>query len=278
MEDKGGKRRSPVARHYQPDGIVDRQRPEADAVPEDRIEGRNAVLEAISAGRPLDKVYIAKGDIDSTLRHIASVARNAGAVVVEVDRRKLDAMSATYGAHQGVIALVAAKAYCTLDDILALARQREEAPLVVLCDEISDSHNLGAIIRSAEAAGAHGIVIPKRRSAGLTPIVVKTSAGAVNHLPVARVPNLSGAIETLKREGLWIFGASMDGKATLWETDFSGPAAIVIGSEGEGMGRLVTKNCDALVRIPMQGKMSSLNASVSAALLLYEALRQRTSK
>ncbi len=238
------------------------------------IEGRNAVIEALRAGHAIDKVYIAKGDTDAALGHIASSARDAGAVVVEADRRKLDSMSVTH-AHQGVIALTSVKAYSTVEEILARARAKNEPPLVVICDEISDPHNLGAIIRTAEAAGAHGIIIPKRRSAGITPIVGKTSAGAVEYLPVARVPNLTAVIRQLKEEGLWIFGTAADGDVELWQTDMRQPTAVVIGSEGNGMGRLVAENCDFKVSIPMFGKVSSLNASVSAAILIYEAVRQR---
>jgi len=248
-----------------------------DPLDEGIILGRNAVLEALDAGLPIDKIYIAKGDVDASLGHMASRARDTGAVVVETDRRKLDHMSKGQ-VHQGVVALASVKAYCELEDILALAEERGEPPLVVLCDELSDPHNLGAIIRTAEAAGSHGIVIPKRRSAGITPIVQKTSAGAVNHMPVARVPNLTAAMKTLQKAGLWIYGASMEGSKTLWETDLTGPMAIVIGSEGEGLGRLVAENCDFLVNIPMAGKVNSLNASVSAALMLYETVRQRTNR
>ena len=244
-------------------------------VPEnDAIEGRNAVLEALRAGRPLDKVYIAGGDTDGTLRLIASKARAAGAVVSEVDRRKLDAMSQTH-AHQGVIALAAVRPYATLEDILRIAHERGEPPFVVLCDEISDPHNLGAIIRTAEAAGAHGVVIPKRRSAGLGAVVGKTSAGAVEHLAVARVPNLVAAIEQLKKNGVWVYGTDANAEHSIWETDMRGAIAVVIGSEGAGMGRLVAEACDFKVLIPMYGKVSSLNASAAAAVMLYEIVRQR---
>ena len=265
--------RGKAPRHVQPKGLE----PGGfqDRGEEGVIEGRNAMLEALDAGMAIDKVYIAKGDIDATLRHIASRARDAGAVVVETDRRKLDSLSNSH-AHQGIVALAAVRAYSTIEDILQLAQEKGEPPLVVICDEISDPHNLGAIIRTAEATGAHGIVIPKRRSAGITPIVQKTSAGAVNHVPVARVPNLTAAIQTLQKAGLWIYGAAMEGEHTLWQTDLSGPLAIVIGSEGEGLGRLVSEQCDFLVKIPMAGKIQSLNASVSAAVMLYEVLRQRT--
>ncbi len=239
------------------------------------IEGRNAVIEALRAGETIDKIFIARGETDKTLGHIASKARAAGVVVVEADRRKLDGMSRTH-AHQGVIALAAVREYTTVEDILAIAEKRREKPLLVVCDEISDPHNLGAIIRTAECAGVHGVIIPKRRSAGLTAIVAKTSAGAVAHLPVARVPNIPSLLKDLKKQGLWIFGTAADGTTGLYDADLRGPAAIVIGSEGEGMTRLASENCDFLVSIPMRGKLSSLNASAAAAVLLYEAVRQRS--
>jgi len=239
------------------------------------IEGRNAVIEALRAGETIDKIYLARGETDKTLGHIASKARAAGVVVVEADRRKLDGMSRTH-AHQGVIALAAVREYASVEDILAIAEKRGEKPLLVICDEISDPHNLGAIIRTAECAGAHGVIIPKRRSAGLTAIVAKTSAGAVAHLPVARVPNIPSLLKDLKKQGLWIFGTAADGTTGLYDADLRGPAAIVIGSEGEGMTRLAAENCDFLVRIPLRGKLSSLNASAAAAVLLYEAVRQRS--
>lgn len=241
---------------------------------QDRIEGRNAVIEALRAGRTIDKIYLAKGDTDQTLGFIAAKARAAGVVVVETDRRKLDAMSQTR-AHQGVIALCAVKEYCTVEDILAVADARGEAPFVIVCDEISDPHNLGAIIRSAECVGAHGVVISKRRSAGLTAVVDKTSAGAAEHMAVARVANLSAALTALKKRGLWVYGAAAEGTGTLWQTDLTGPMCLVIGSEGDGMSRLVREQCDFLVRIPLRGQVSSLNASTAAAVLMYEVLRQR---
>ena len=238
------------------------------------IEGRNAVIEALRAGVAIDKIFIAKGEADSSLGHIASAAREKGIVVVDADRRKLDGMSRTHS-HQGVIAQAAVRAYASVDDILSAARERGEEPLIVVCDELSDPHNLGAVIRTADAAGAHGVIIPKRRSAGLTAIVGKTSAGAVAHVPVARVPNLPALLKELKEEGVWIFGAAMDGSTPLHQADLKGPAAIVIGSEGSGLGRLVEENCDFTVSIPMFGKINSLNASAAAAVLLYEAVRQR---
>lgn len=248
----------------------DRLNAEADGV----IEGRNAVIEALRAGETIDKIFIARGETDKTLGHIASKARAAGIVVVDADRRKLDYMSRTH-AHQGVIALAAVREYASVEDIFAVAEQRGEPPLIVVCDEISDPHNLGAIIRTAECAGAHGVVIPKRRSAGLTAVVGKTSAGAVAHIAVARVPNIPTLLKDLKKQGVWVFGAAADGTTPLYGADLKGPAAIVIGSEGDGMTRLVSENCDFLVSIPMRGKLNSLNASAAAAVLLYEAVRQR---
>jgi len=238
------------------------------------IEGRNAVLEALRAGRPIDKLYIADSSTDRSLSRLAAMAREAGTVVVACDRRKLDAMSAT-GAHQGVVALGAVHAYCGLEDILSISAERGEDPFVIVCDEITDPHNLGAILRTAECAGAHGVVLPKRRSAGLTAVVDKTSAGAAEHLAVARVPNLPAALKTLRERGLWIFGADANTKASLWSTDLRGPVCLVIGSEGAGMSRLVRENCDVLVGIPMFGHISSLNASAAAAVVMYEVMRQR---
>jgi len=241
---------------------------------EDRVEGKNAVMEALKAGRPLDKIYIARGEQDKALRFIAQKGRAAGAVISEVDRRKLDAMSATH-AHQGVIAVAAVREYAEIEDILAIAQERGEAPLIVVCDEISDPHNLGAIIRTAECAGAHGIIIPRHRSAGITAVVEKTSAGAVEHVAVARAANLTSALKKLQDAGVWIYGTAADGDRSLWETDLKGPAALVIGSEGSGMSRLTRENCDFLISIPMRGRVSSLNASNAAAVVLYETLRQR---
>ena len=241
----------------------------------EQIEGRNAVIEALRAGRAIDKIFLARGEVDKTLGHIASRAREQGLVVVECDRRKLDFMSRTH-AHQGVIALCAVKETVSVADILAIAAERGEPPFVIVCDEISDGHNLGAIIRSAECAGAHGVIIPKRRSAGLTAAVDKASAGAVEHMAVARVPNLPAALQELKKQGLWVYGTAADGASDLWHTDFSGAVALVIGSEGDGMGRLVRENCDVIVSLPMKGRLNSLNASVAAGIVMYEVMRQRS--
>ena len=250
------------------------RRPLPDAEADGIIEGRNAVIEALRVGTAIDKIYLAKGETDKTLGHIASKARDAGIVVVEADRRKLDGMSRTH-AHQGVIALAAVREYATVESILAAAAEKGEPPLLVVCDEISDPHNLGAILRTAECAGAHGVIIPKRRSAGLTAVVAKTSAGAVSYIPVARVANIPSLLKELKKQGIWVFGTAADGTTDLDGADLKGPAAIVIGSEGSGMTRLVSESCDFLVSIPMKGRISSLNASAAAAILLYEAVRQR---
>ena len=254
--------------------MTDERKDQLSAEADGMIEGRNAVIEALRTQTNIDKIYIQRGETDKTLGHIASKARAAGIVVVEADRRKLDGMSRTH-AHQGVIALAAVREYVSVEDILADAAAKGEQPLLVVCDEISDPHNLGAIIRTAYCAGAHGVIIPKRRSAGLPSIVAKTSAGAVSHMKVARVPNIPALLKDLKKQGIWVFGTAADGTTGLYQADLKGPAAIVIGSEGDGMTRLAAENCDFLVSIPMKGDLNSLNASASAAILLYEAVRQR---
>lgn len=241
---------------------------------EGQLEGRNALTEALRSGRTIDKVFIASGETDKGLQRLAAQAKETGAVVVPVDRRKLDAMSFTH-AHQGVITLAAAHEYATIDDIMEEAANRGQAPLIVICDELTDPHNLGAIMRSAECAGAHGVIIPKRRSVGLTATVAKASAGAVEYMKVARVTNINSAITELKEKGVWIFGTAAEGSIPMYKADLTGPAAIVIGNEGDGMSPLVRKNCDVTVSIPMQGRISSLNASAAASILLYEAVRQR---
>ena len=244
---------------------------------EGQIEGRNAITEALKSGRTIDKVFVAAGDTDRSLQRLAAQAKEAGAVVVPGDRRKLDQMSTTR-AHQGIIALAAAHVYYTIDDILEEAASRGENALIVICDELSDPHNLGAILRTAECAGAHGVVIPKRRSVGLTAVVAKASAGAVEYMKVARVTNITAAIQELKDKGVWIFGTAAEGSIPMYDADLKGPAAIVIGNEGEGMSRLVRESCDVTVHIPMKGKISSLNASNAASILLYEAVRQRSGR
>ena len=246
----------------------------AAALDEGLIEGRNAVTEALRSGRTINKVFLADGDTDRALGRLAAMAKDAGAVVVRIDRRKLNDMSPT-GAHQGIIASVAAHDYATIDDILAEAEARGQAPLIVVCDELSDPHNLGAILRTAECAGAHGVIIPKRRSVALTAVVAKASAGAIEYMKVARVSNIAAALRELKERGVWVFGTAADGTTSLYGADLKGPAAIVIGNEGEGMSRIVAETCDFKVSIPMRGQISSLNASAAAAILLYEAVRQR---
>ena len=244
------------------------------AVREDLIEGRNAVAEALRAGRTIDKLFVARGETDRTLGRIIARARDRGIPVTECDRRKLDSMSVTH-AHQGVIAQAAMREYSTIDEILLYAEELGEDPFVVVCDEIADPHNLGAILRTAECAGVHGVIIPKRRSAGITAVVDKASAGAAEHIRVARVPNISAAIRELKDRGLWVYGAEADAPAELWDTAMTGSICLVIGSEGFGLSRLVRENCDVMVRIPLRGKVTSLNASASAAVMIYEVVRQR---
>ena len=249
------------------------ERPQVEEV-EGQLEGRNAITEALKSGRTIDKVFVAAGDTDRGLQRLAAQAKEAGAVVVPVDRRKLDQMSTTRS-HQGIIALAAAHDYYTIDDLLEEAASRGETPLLVICDELSDPHNLGAIMRSAECAGAHGVIIPKRRSVGLTATVAKASAGAMEYMKVARVTNINNAIAELKEKGVWIFGAAGEGSVPMYKADLTTPAAIIIGNEGDGLSQLVRKNCDMLVHIPMKGRISSLNASAAASILLYEAVRQR---
>ncbi len=259
------------------DKRVRREPPQPQEENEGQLEGRNALTEALRSGRTIDKVFVAAGETDRGLQRLAAQAKEAGAVVVTVDRRKLDAMSYTR-AHQGVIALAAAREYATIDEILEEAASRGQTPLVVICDELSDPHNLGAILRSAECAGAHGVIIPKRRSVGLTATVAKASAGAVEYMKVARVTNINNAIAELKEKGLWVFGTAAEGSVPMYQADLTVPAALVIGSEGDGMSTLVRKNCDVTVHIPMNGRITSLNASAAASILLYEAVRQRYQK
>ena len=249
-------------------------RPEPKEEVEGQLEGRNALQEALRAGRTIDKVFIAAGDTDRALQRLAAEAKDAGAVVVPVDRRKLDNMSFTRS-HQGVIALTAAHEYATIDEVLQEAADRGESPLIVICDELTDPHNLGAILRTAECAGAHGVIIPKRRSVGLTATVAKAAAGAMEYMKVVRVTNINNAIAELKERGVWVFGTAAEGSIPMYKADLAGPAAIVIGNEGDGMSPLVRKNCDVMVHIPMAGRISSLNASAAASILLYEAVRQR---
>ncbi len=238
-----------------------------------QIEGRNAVEEAIKSDRDIDKVFALDGG-DGRLNRLIREAEKKKIVVVKADRKKLDAMSKT-GAHQGIIAQCAATEYATIDDILSFAASRGESPFVIIADSITDPHNLGAIIRTACAAGAHGIIIPKRRSVGVNETVAKVSSGAVEHLKIAKAVNLRTAIDELKEKGLWIAGTDVSGEKTIYNQDLTGPIGIVIGSEGDGMSRIVKDACDFLVKIPMIGKVQSLNASVAAGVIMYEILRQR---
>ncbi|NLY44324.1 MAG: 23S rRNA (guanosine(2251)-2'-O)-methyltransferase RlmB [Clostridiaceae bacterium] len=241
---------------------------------EDRLEGRNPVLEALKAGREIDKILVQKGEREGSILKILAMAKEKKIVVQEVEKAKLDSLSSTR-AHQGVIAFVAAHEYVEVEDMLSNAKDRREDPFIIILDEVTDPHNLGSVLRTANAVGVHGVIIPKRRSVGLTAAVAKASAGAVEYVPVARVSNLAQTIDKLKKEGLWIAGADAQGKQAFYEADLKGPVAIVIGSEGEGIGRLVKEKCDFLVNIPMKGQISSLNASVAAAVLMYEVVRQR---
>ncbi len=239
---------------------------------EDRIVGRNAVMEALRSGRALDSVWIAKGERTGSLHAICAKCREAGIPVKDVDSRKL----ATVGGnnHQGVVAFAACKEYATLDDIFKRAEQSGEPPFILVCDGLEDAHNLGAVIRSAEAAGCHGIVIPKRRSVGLNSTVAKTSAGAVEYVPVVRVANLTETLRRLKERGVWVYGLDMDGSP--WcQTDLTGAVAIVVGSEGHGISRLVREQCDGILSFPMRGNINSLNASVACGIMVYEVTRQR---
>ena len=239
-----------------------------------KIEGRNPVMEAIKSGRSIDKLYVQSGEKNGSIRQIIALARKNKIVITEVDRQKLDKISET-SSHQGVIALAAVKEYSTVQDILDYAASKNEPPFVVICDELNDPHNLGSIIRTANVMGAHGVIIPKHNSVGLSSVVDKTSAGALEFTRVARVTNLVSAIETLQKENVWIVAADMDGDRSIYTHDFSGAVGIVVGSEGKGVSRLVKSKCDFVVQIPMKGEVNSLNASVAAALMIYEAARAR---
>ncbi|SFR09442.1 23S rRNA (guanosine(2251)-2'-O)-methyltransferase RlmB [Desulfoscipio geothermicus] len=240
---------------------------------EEIIAGRNPVCEALRAGRPVNKIFIARGAKSAATAEIIGLARQRQVPVQNVDKPFLDRL-APGAVHQGVIAQVAPYQYADLDDILAGVG--DTAPLLVVLDEVTDPHNLGAVIRSADAAGAHGVVIPRRRAAAVTPAVVKASAGAVEYLPVARVGNLARTIDQLKERGIWVVGADAAARQVIWEAPLDGPLAIVVGGEDKGLGRLVREKCDLLVKLPMAGRVNSLNASVAAALVLFEAVRQRS--
>lgn len=241
---------------------------------EDMLEGRNPVYEALKVGRQIDKILVAKGERHGSLNRILSLARQNRIPISEVERQKLDAVSQT-GSHQGVIAYTAAAAYVSVQSILQRAADKGQPPFIVICDSLNDAHNLGSILRTAECFGVHGVIIPKHRSVGLSAAAAKAAAGAVEYVPVAKVTNLAQTMELLKKNGLWICGTDAAAPQSLYEADLKGPLALVIGSEGEGMSRLVKESCDFLIRIPLCGKITSLNASVAAGILMCEAVRQR---
>lgn len=241
---------------------------------EELIIGKNPVIEALRSGRSINKIWITDKGQHSWVKMIQSLAKEHGVVVQSVDRRKLDQVAGT-PQHQGIAATIAAYDYIELDDLLAQLKIADKPPFILLLDEIEDPHNLGSIIRSADCSGVDGVIIPKRRAVGLTSTVAKTSAGAIEYVPVSRVSNLAQTIDRLKEEGFWITGTDASGDLTMSEPDYRGPTAIVIGSEGKGMGRLIREKCDYIVRIPMVGHVNSLNASVAAALVMFEVLKQR---
>ena len=243
----------------------------------DKLEGRNSVLEALKSGRSINRIFVSKGEREGSVNQIIAMARQNHIVIQEIDRTKLDEMSVTH-AHQGVIALAAAKDYVEVDTILERAEESGKPPFIIILDEITDPYNLGSILRTANAAGVHGIIIPKRRAIGLTASVSKASAGAIEYVPVARVTNIVQTIEKLKERNIWIVGTDSTGEKAYFESNLTGPVALVIGSEGDGMGKLVRESCDFVVNIPMLGKISSLNAAVAGAIVTYEIFRQRSTK
>ncbi len=251
------------------DGMTEEKR---EKQPTDLLVGRNAVSEALKSGRPIDHIEVARGERTGSIVALLAKAKERGIPVKEVDSRKLDFSAGPH--HQGVVAVAACKAFSTLDEALALAESRGEPPFLVICDELEDPHNLGAVIRTAECAGAHGVIIPKRHGVGLTGTVYKASAGAVEYMPVVRVTNIADTVNELKNRNIWVFGLDMDGQP--WDkTDLSGAVALVIGSEGHGISRLVRQRCDGIVSLPMAGKINSLNASVAGGILMYEVVRRR---
>lgn len=243
---------------------------------ENVVEGRNPVIETLKSGRTVEKLYIAKGATEGSIKMIISMAKERGIVVNEVERIRLDNMSST-GSHQGVIALVTPYVYFEIDDMLKLAKDKGEDPFIIILDEIEDPHNLGSIIRSVNVLGAHGVIIPKRRSVGVTATVLKSAAGAADHTKIAKVTNLTVVIKELKDKGLWVIGTDMDGEPC-YKSNLTGPIALVIGNEGNGISKLIKENCDAIVSIPVIGEIGSFNASVAAGITMYEVVRQRINK
>jgi 23S rRNA (guanosine2251-2'-O)-methyltransferase len=248
-----------------------------DAVREDLILGRNAVIEALKSDRTIECLYVSKGDLEGSIKVALGLAKDKGVVVKEADRRKLDVMCEGLN-HQGIVAKVTPFKYCEVSDILEVAERKNEKPFIVILDEIEDPHNLGSIIRTAELCGVHGIIIPKRRNVGVTSTVYKCSAGAIEHMKIAKVTNINATIDILKEKGIWIYGADIEGKDFSYNTDFSGACALIIGSEGKGISSLTLKKCDLLVKIPMIGKINSLNASVAGGIMMYEVLKGRLTK
>lgn len=260
--------------NHKKDYLQKQEKHSEEKVYDDIIEGRNSVLELLSSDRDINKILIQKGEKHGSINKIIAIAKEKRIVTAETEKSKLDMMSETKN-HQGVIAIVPPFNYCEVDDILDLAKQRNEDPFIVMLDGIEDPHNLGSIIRTAETAGVHGIIIPKRRAASVNATVSKTSAGAVEHMKIARVNNLNETIKYLKEQGLWVIGTDMQTNTEYYNQDLKGAICIVIGSEGFGISKLVKENCDILIKIPMNGKITSLNASVSAGIVIYEAIKQR---
>lgn len=265
-------------RHKRPQAETEpKRREEPRELPDDVLVGRNAVTEALKSGRGINKLWIASGDREGSVAEIAALAKERGIVVQYVERAKIEALAGGHR-HQGVLAYVAPVPYAELEDILKAAEAKGEAPFLVLLDELEDPHNLGALLRTADATGVHGILIPKRRSVSLNATVAKTSAGAVEYVPVARIGNIAQTLKKLKEKGFWVAGADMDGEKAYYEADLTGPLVLVVGSEGKGMSRLTKEACDFIVRMPMVGRINSLNASVAGSILMYESMRQRLQK
>ncbi len=270
-------RRGSMDRRTQNRRIEDREiqiKQDLEKIFEDQIEGRNAVLELLESNKDINKIYITKGEKKGSINKIIAIANEKKVIIGEKDKKQMDLMAQTEN-YQGVIAVVPPYEYVEVEDILEVAKERKEEPFILILDGIEDTHNLGAIIRTAETAGIHGIIIPKRRAASVNSTVSKVACGALEHMKIARVNNISDTISKLKDKGIWVCGTAIDAKKYYYDQDLTGPLAIVIGNEGKGMGELVKKNCDFLVKIPMKGKVTSLNASVSTGIIVYEAVKQR---
>lgn len=278
QERRGRKFEKEAPRHKRPQAETEpKRREEPRELPDDVLVGRNAVTEALKSGRGINKLWIASGDREGSVAEIAALAKERGIVVQYVERAKIEALAGGHR-HQGVLAYVAPVPYAELEYILKAAEAKGEAPFLVLLDELEDPHNLGALLRTADATGVHGILIPKRRSVSLNATVAKTSAGAVEYVPVARIGNIAQTLKKLKEKGFWVAGADMDGEKAYYEADLTGPLVLVVGSEGKGMSRLTKEACDFIVRMPMVGRINSLNASVAGSILMYESMRQRLQK